>query len=88
MHGQSLPSAGSLLFVAGCFPLLLFADTCWLPQFACVLHAACYRPLAIALRVASCRVSFADCCLLPSVHCWLHVVGFLLLVVASCTFRF
>jgi hypothetical protein len=28
VHGQSLPSAGSLLFVAGCFPLLLFADTC------------------------------------------------------------
>ena len=65
-----------------------FFHTCWLPRFACVLHAACYRPLAIAWRVACCRVSFAVCCVLPYVPCWLHVVGVLLLVVACCTFRF
>ena len=76
-----------LLLVLCCLLRAASRSCCLLILVDCrsVLHVACYRPLAIVLRVACCCVLFADCCLLPSAHCWWHVFGCFLLAVACCT---
>ena len=78
-----------LLLVLCCLLRVASRSCCLLILVGCrsVLHVACYRPLAIVLRVACCCVLFADCCLLPSAHCWWHVFGCFLLAVACCTLR-
>ena len=58
---------------------------CWLSQFACVLHIACYRPLMIMLHVVVCCKMVAYGCLLPFALCQSRFAGCIVVVVACCT---